>query len=170
MIRTDQVFQIGYISRTHGTRGEIELSYTDDPFDRGSAEYLVMDMDGILVPFFFEQYRYKGQTSALFMLEGIDSEQKARKFVGTRVYYPIDALPEESDDAELSSIRALTGFEVKGVGRIIDVDDSSFNILLTILRPDGNEILVPYHDDFLVSYDLRHRTLKLDLPDGLLEL
>lgn len=170
MIRSDEVFQIGRITRTHGTRGEVEVLFTDDPFDRGEADYLVLELDGIMVPFFFTEWRYKGSESALFTFEGMDSEQKAKSLVGTKVFYPFAALPEPDDDEELSSLRALTGFTVTGIGTIVEVDDTNQNVLLTIGLPDGSEVLVPYHDDFLVDYDLRQRTITLELPEGLLEL
>lgn len=170
MIEPSEVFSIGRITRTHGTKGEVEISYTDDPFSRGDAEYLVLETDGILVPFFFTEWRYKGAESALFTFEDINDEQKARRLVGMPVYYPFSAMPEPSDSDTLSSLRALTGFRVQGLGTIIEVDDSSQNVLLTIERADGTTVLIPYHDDFLVDYSLRDRTLTLELPDGLLEL
>lgn len=170
MIREDEVFLIGRITRTHGTRGELELYFTDTPFDNDEASYLVLELDGILVPFFFTEWRYKGNENALFTFEDIETEEKARRFVGARVYFPFSEMADGDDDAELSSIKALTGFTVEGIGRITDVDDSSANILLTIVTNDGREILIPYHDDFLVDYDLRKRTLTLDLPEGLMDL
>ena len=170
MIREDEVFLIGRITRTHGTRGELELNFTDTPFDNDEASYLVLELDGILVPFFFTEWRYKGNENALFTFEDIETEEKARRFVGARVYFPFSEMADGDDDAELSSIKALTGFTVEGIGRITDVDDSSANILLTIVTDDGSEILIPYHDDFLVDYDLRKRTLTLDLPEGLMDL
>lgn len=170
MILTDEVFEIGRITRTHGTKGELELHFTDDPFDRGESEYLVLELDGILVPFFFEEWRYKGAESALFTFEDIDNEERAKRYVGAKVYYPFAALPEPSDDDELSSLRALTGFTVEGIGRIKEVDDSNMNVLLTLELPDGSEVLVPYHDDFLVDYDLKKRSITLALPEGLLNL
>ena len=170
MIREEEVFLIGRITRTHGTRGELELSFTDTPFDQDDATFLVLELDGILVPFFYTEWRYKGNESALFTFEDVDSEQKARRFVGAKVFFPFSAVADTDEDAELSSIRALTGFTVEGVGRIIDVDDSSANVLLTLETTDGREVLIPYHDDFLVDYDLRRRTLTLDLPQGLLNL
>lgn len=170
MIREDEVFLIGRITRTHGTRGELELNFTDTPFDNDEASYLVLELDGILVPFFFTEWRYKGNENALFTFEDIETEEKARRFVGARVFFPFSEMADGDDDAELSSIKALTGFTVEGIGRITDVDDSSANILLTIVTNDGREILIPYHDDFLVDYDLRKRTLTLDLPEGLMDL
>ena len=50
------------------------------------------------------------------------------------------------------------------------VDTSSANTLLTLTTPQGHEVYIPFHDDFLVDYSLRHRTLTLQLPQGLLEI
>ena len=82
MIRADEVFYIGKISKYRGVAGEVELSFTDDAFDRGHAEYLVLDIDGILVPFFWESYRFKNDQVAIFKFEDIDSEEAAKRIVG----------------------------------------------------------------------------------------
>lgn len=170
MIHHNEVFLIGHITRTHGTHGEVELQFTDDPFERGVAQYLVLEIDGILVPFFYSQWRYKGQHSALFIFEDISDESHAKQLVGRTVYYPFSSIPRTETDEALSSIRALTGFTITGIGQITNVDDSSQNILLTVIRKNGEELLIPYHDDFLISYDLYNRTIDLQLPEGLLSL
>ena len=53
MIKESEVYKIGSITRTHGVRGEVALSFTDDVWDRADADYLVLRIDGILVPFFY---------------------------------------------------------------------------------------------------------------------
>lgn len=83
MIRDNEVFKIGYISKQRGLRGEVEMVFTDDCFDTGSADYLVLDMDGILVPFFWEEYSFKNNETAILKFEEIDSEEQARKLVDT---------------------------------------------------------------------------------------
>lgn len=52
MIRREEVFKIGHIGKPHGLQGEVQFLFTDDVFDRVEADYLVIDMEGILVPFF----------------------------------------------------------------------------------------------------------------------
>lgn len=177
MIRNDEVFKIGYITKHRGLRGEVEMSFTDDCFDTGSADYLVLDMDGILVPFFWEEYSFKNNDTAILKFEDIESEQQARKLVGHAVYYPKAHLAENNADEAtmLSSYKALTGFSVtnqedKYLGTISHVDDSSSNILLTIQNEHGKEVMVPFHNDFLLHFDIRERTLQLHLPEGLLDL
>ena len=54
MIRQEEVFKIGKIGKPHGVKGEVSLMFEDDVFDRVDADYLVLLIDGILVPFFFE--------------------------------------------------------------------------------------------------------------------
>ena len=162
MIRHNEVFKIGYIAKHRGLRGEVEMSFTDDCFDRGTAPYLVLDMDGILVPFFWEEYRFKNDDTVIIKFEDIDNETHARQLVGHAVYYP-------------KSHIALTGYTVydhanQMIGTITHVDDSSANTLLTITTQDGKDLLIPYHDDFLINFDLRQRVLQLHIPQELLSL
>lgn len=177
MIRESEVFKIGYIAKHRGLRGEVELSFTDDCFDTGSAEYLVLDMDGILVPFFWEEYRFKNDDTVIIKFEDVDTDEQARRLVGHSVYYPKAHLADvdSEEGSVLSSYKALTGFAVSNqdgqyIGTIVQVDDSSANVLLTIEENNGEELMLPFHNDFLLNYDLRERTLQLHIPEELLNL
>lgn len=177
MIRQESVFKIGHITKHRGLKGEVEMRFTDDCFDTGTAEYLVLDMDGILVPFFWEEYSFKNDETAILKFEEVNDEAAARRLVHHSVYYPKEhvCVPEEEEGAVLSSYKALVGFTVSDVhghllGTVVQVDDSSQNTLLIMDTPAGNEIIIPFHNDFLCHFDLRQRTLQLDLPEGLLAL
>ena len=52
MIRRDDVYKIGKLGKPHGVKGEITFAITDDVFDRVDADYLILDIDGILVLYF----------------------------------------------------------------------------------------------------------------------
>ena len=65
MIRAEEVYKIGMFNKPHGISGELQFTFTDDIFDRVEAEYVVCPMDGILVPFFIEAYRFRSDTTAL---------------------------------------------------------------------------------------------------------
>lgn len=177
MIPNDSVFKIGYIARQRGLRGEVEMVFTDDCFDTGTAEFLVLDMDGIMVPFFWEEYRFKNDDTAIVKFADTDNDEQARRLVGHAVFYPKDCLPpvDAEGGATLSSYKALTGFTVSNangqlVGTVDHVDDSSANILLTISRSDGTELMMPFHNDFLIDFNLQQRTLQLEIPEELFEL
>ena len=186
MIKDEEVFRIGQITRTHGVKGEVEIAFTDDAFDRGNSEYLVLHIDGILVPFFFTAYRYKGASSALFTFEDILSEEAARRLVGLGVFYPKKHLDDAGTDIEdLHSLKAFTGFRVFAIdhdestdeelatydlGEITMVDDSSLNTLLTVTDDEGTERLIPFHHDFLLDADMQERSLLVDIPLELISL
>lgn len=178
MIRSEEVFYIGKVSRARGISGEVEILFTDDAFDRGDAEYLVMELEGILVPFFWEEYRFKNDKTAIFRFEHITDETAAQHIVGAKVYYPKDSLPDDNPDEGLSlrTWQALTGFSLYDarsrelIGNVLSVDDSTSNILMTVGRVDGTECYLPFHEDFLVDANMKERSLVLDLPPGLLEI
>ena len=75
MIKKDEVFKIGIFNKPHGVKGEISFTFTDDIFDRVECEYLVCLLDGIFVPFFIEEYRFRSDTTALVKLEGVDTSE-----------------------------------------------------------------------------------------------
>ena len=76
MIRREEVYKIGRLGKTHGVRGEISFLLDDDVFDRTDADYLILDIDGILVPFFIEEYRFKTDSNALMKFDGIDTQER----------------------------------------------------------------------------------------------
>lgn len=173
MIREEEVYKIGVFTKTHGISGELSFTFTDDVFDRVDAEFLVCKMDGIMVPFFMEEYRFKSDATALVKLEDIDSESSARRMVGVEVYFPLDLVGEETP--EEYTWNYFTGFQVEDeeigiLGTIEYVNDETANVLFEVRRPDGNDLLIPAHEEFIVSVDHKGRHIVVSLPEGLLSL
>ena len=52
MIKEEDIYKIGKLGKPHGVQGEVSFPFTDDVFDRVDAEYLILKLDGIFVPFF----------------------------------------------------------------------------------------------------------------------
>ncbi len=88
MIKKDEVYKIGIFNKPHGIQGESAFTFTDDIFDRVECDYLVCLFDGIFVPFFMEEYRFRSDSTALVKLEGVDTSEKARMFTNVEVYFP----------------------------------------------------------------------------------
>ena len=159
-------------NKPHGIGGELQFTFTDDIFDRVEAEYVVCPMDGILVPFFIEAYRFRSDTTALMKLEGVDTQEQARQFINTPVYFPVKHA-EEGEPGELSW-DFFIGFRLEDtvhghLGEVADVDTSTPNTLFVIDR-GGNELLVPAREEFILDMDTKHRVITVRLPEGLLDL
>ncbi len=169
MIRKEDVYRIGKLGKTHGVRGEISFLFDDDVFDRVDADYLILSIDDILVPFFIEEYRFKTDSNALMKFEGIDTQERARELTGCEVYFPHE-LADSDEDA--ISWAAIVGFDItdadsnRTIGRIAAVDDSTINILFEL--EDGR--LIPASEDLITAIDQQARTITMRLPNGLLNL
>ncbi len=174
MIRRDEVYKIGILNKPHGVRGELLFTFTDDIFDRVEAEYLVCLMDGILVPFFLEEYRFRSDSTALVKFEGVDTAEQARRFTNVEVYFPIRHADEAPADELTWSYFA--GFRMEDtrhghLGEVTDVDTSTINTLFVVDRGDGQgELLVPAQEAFIRDIDRTHRVITVSLPEGLLDM
>ena len=98
MIKTEEVYKIGVFNKPHGVQGEVSFTFTDDIFDRVDCDYLICRLDGIFVPFFIEEYRFRSDTTALVKLEGVDTAEKARMFTNVEVYFPVKFVEEVDDE------------------------------------------------------------------------
>ena len=167
MIREDDVYKIGRIGKPHGIGGEVTLRFSDDVFDRVDAEYLVLMVDGILVPFFIEEYRFRSDEVALVKFEDIDTMDRAAELTGCDVFFPRHLADFDNDVLTWSQIVGYDIVDVasgKVIGRIESVDESTINVLLELA--DGT--LIPAVDEFIDDIDHEARKLFMSLPDGLL--
>ena len=169
MIREEEVYQIGKLGKTHGVKGEISFLFDDDVFDRVDTDYLILKIDGIFVPFFIEEYRFKSDSNAIVKFEDIDTQERARELTGCEVFFPRD-LADIDDDT--ISWAAIVGFDVidaksgNKIGSITSVDDTTINILFEL--EDGR--LIPASEDLITAIDQQARTIMMRLPAGLLDL
>lgn len=170
MIKEQEVYKIGLIGKAHGVKGELSIQIDDDVFDRVDAEYLVLKLDGIFVPFFMEEYRFKSDSVALVKFEGVDTQERARELTGVEVFFPRE-LAEQDEETELS-YAALVGYTLidnnsgKPVGTIAYVDEQTINIMFEL--EDGR--LIPASEELIVDVDQKARTITLDIPEGILDL
>lgn len=169
MIKEEEVYKIGTITRTHGVRGEVSFSFTDDVWDRTDAEYLVLRIDGILVPFFWEEYRFRSDSTALIKFQDYDTADAAKELCGCDVYFPHALTPAPSEEDEYTW-RYFTGFHVReekagDLGEITYVDDSTENVLFHV-----GDYLIPAVEQFITDIDHRARIITMALPEGLLDL
>lgn len=169
MIKREDVYKIGRLGKAHGVKGEVSFQFTDDIFDSVDAEYLVLDVDGILVPFFMEEYRFRNDSVCLVKFCDVDTQQRAQELTGCDVYFP-RALAEEAE--ETPSLSSLVGFKIVSVpdgstiGTIAAIDDTTQNILFEL--EDGT--LIPASDELIENIDVNKKEIIMNIPEGLLDI
>ena len=173
MIRRDDVYKIGKLGKPHGVKGEITFAITDDVFDRVDADYLVLDIDGILVPFYLEEYRFKNDDNVLVKFEDIDTQEQVRAYTGCEVYFPrhlSDSDEENMSWAEIMGFQLVDAVSGRVVGTIDHMDDSTLNPLFEITSPEGEALLIPANNDLIEEVDIEKKMIRMAIPEGLLEL
>lgn len=173
MIKKEEVYKIGLFNKPHGIHGELQFTFMDDIFDRVDCDYLICLLDGIFVPFFIEEYRFRSDSTALVKLEGIDTAERARMFTNVEVYFPVKHA-EEAEDGELSW-NFFVGFRMEDVrhgelGEVVEVDTTTVNTLFVVEQEDGEELLVPAQEEFIVEINQEKKLITVELPEGLLNL
>ena len=169
MIRREEVYKIGKLGKAHGVKGEISFLFDDDVFDRVDADYLILDIDSILVPFFIEEYRFKTDSNALIKFEGMDTQEQVRELTGCDVYFPRELADEDSDSLSWSALVGYELIEAKTgdiIGKIASIDDATINILFEL--EDGR--LIPASEELITNVDTKKHQIEIELPEGILEL
>lgn len=169
MIKREDVYKIGRLGKAHGVKGEVSFQFDDDIFDTTDADYLILEIDGILVPFFMEEYRFRNDSLALVKFCDVDTQQRASELTGCDVYFPRTLAEDSEGQLSLSS---LVGFDIveasnsKVVGKIAAIDDTTQNILFEL--EDGR--LIPASDELITNIDTNQQQIIMQIPTGLLEI
>lgn len=165
----EDLYKIGKIGKPHGVKGEVSFHFSDDVFDRTEAEYLMLCIDGLMVPFFMEEYRFRSDETALVKFCDIDTQERASELTGYEVFFPRDVADDDDDNlswAEIIGYSLIDSATSKNVGKIASVDDSTINILFEL--EDGT--LIPASIELITNVDKKHKEIEIELPDGILDL
>lgn len=170
MIKQDDVYKIGRIGKPHGIKGELTMMVEDDVFDRVEGEYLILLIDGILVPFFIEDYRFRSEQSALVKFCDIDTQERASELTGCDVFFPRSL--SDSDDTDTLTWQEAIGYQVaddnsgKTLGTISYIDASTANTLIEL----DNGMLIPAAYEIIKDINTEQRLITMSLPEGLMEI
>ena len=164
---------IGFFKKRHGVQGELVLEFEPQyEYSVEETDRFFVELDGLLVPFFLAEngFRFKSTKSAIVGFDGVDTEDYARRLVGNSVYLFQNEIVDISEETlEQYLLNYLLVDEKLGeIGTVSNVDDFSGNVVLTV-NFRGEEIMIPFNEDFLVSIEDDQKTVTLKLPEGLIE-
>lgn len=176
MITADQIIEIGRFNQPHGIKGEIN-AFVQDGTELEHLSCIVLDIDGINVPFFISGLRQRGPQSYLVTIDGIENEQKATILVNKTIYALSEEVADNDENADGEEgyyAEDFIGFTITSTdgilnGIISDIDDATDNVLF-IVKTDNKTHLIPVADEMIVDIDDENHRLTVELPIGLLDL
>ncbi len=183
----DNLQQIAQVLKSNGTDGELVMGFREiAPEDINLQEPVFIVFDGLPVPFYIESFTKRGNSKALVRLTGINSMEDVEEIAGKAVYIEEGNLPEMS--LEEDGYAALIGWtlltpaldpeagdsaeitdetEFIEVGEISDFIDIPNNPCLEVETENG-AVMIPLHEDLILSVDPEYQELVMQIPAGLL--
>lgn len=171
MITAEQLIQIGRFNSPHGINGEVAATLSED-VDLTSLQCIVVDIDGIYVPFFIKSIRNKNATTVLLTIEDINDEKESALLANKPIFTLRDQyVSGVDDDVEGFYADDLIGYNATDTtgklnGDIIAIDDSTDNVLLIVRNADGKDVLIPAVEEFIDEIDQQTKKINFDLPEG----
>ena len=155
---------IAQVLKSNGSDGELLISFRGfDPEDIDLQEPVFIEFDGLPVPFFFESFTPRGINRALVRLTGIRNLKDAEEITGATLF-----LDREDDDAS-EDFRGWTVFDQDGrrIGTVSGHEDIPGNTCIYVDTENG-QVMLPFHEDLILSVDESSATLTMNVPTGLL--
>lgn len=169
----DSAYLLGYIVKTHGTKGELNIHLdVDYPEDYEEMDSVFVEIKGELVPYFFESVNLQKQSKAIVRFEDVDTIERAQLLVGSALYLPIESL-EELEEGQFY-YHDIPGYQIidqqRGVLGIVGAIYTPGSQDLIAMEYQGNEVLIPIVDDIVLGADNDKKEVYVNLPEGLLEV
>ncbi len=159
--------RIGQVLKSNGRDGEILVGFNGiAPEEIDLEEPVFIEFDGLPVPFYFESFSQRGNTRALVRLTGVHNLTDADELAGAVLYAEDDLYEDEDED--------LTGWTVldadgNRVGTVSAHEDIPGNPCIWVETGHG-ESLLPLREELVLDVDETEKTLRMEIPEGLLDL
>lgn len=167
----DNLQKIAKVSKSDGTDGAVILSFLSmAPEDLEISEPVFVFFDGLPVPFFVESLSRRGNSRAVVHLTDIRSFEDAEELVGREVYAEGNSADDEDEDLVGWTVEVVRGGEAllpEALGTVTGFLDIPSNPCIEVDTKNG-AVVIPLHEDFVVSVDPDGKALVMSLPDGLI--
>ena len=154
-------------ARKGGVSVTLYDSFPDD-FDL-ETEPLFVEIDSLEVPLWCHSIEYRGQKGATIHFDDFDTPRRSEELVGKELFMTCDESDIDNDEFYMED---LIGFSVEcgsAKGEIVDYYDSEHNPLFGVDFGQGEQ-LIPAAEEFILHINFEKGDIKMQLPEGLLEL
>jgi 16S rRNA processing protein RimM len=163
---------LGRISKIQGYDGTLTVKLEKDFIEHiPEMESVFLEIEGKPVPFFISSSEYSEGDIFKLRFEWYGTYEKVSDFAGCLVFLTFS----DGKNTPRGISESITGFKVilkdkSIVGNIEEIIHNPGQDLLKIISPEKKEILIPFHEDFILRIDEKKRTITVDIPEGLTEI
>ena len=166
-------FYLGKITRKFSFKGELIIFLdTDSPSTYYDLKKVYVNEDDSYLPYFISEISKYKNNSVRVKFEDIENESMASNLINKEIFLPINELPKL--DGKRFYYHEVNGFQVEDIrhgkiGEIEYINDQTTQHLF-VINSNDKEVLIPINDDFILELDRINKTIKMDLPEGLLKI
>ncbi|MBP5557918.1 MAG: 16S rRNA processing protein RimM [Bacteroidales bacterium] len=167
-----EYFYLGLITKPFGYKGELTVFLdTDEPEKYTNLRAVFLLEGDEYIPYMIDSIELRGGNNAVVKFADVDGEE-AKSLVKMEMYLPITELPPLTGNKFY--YHEVIGFQVidkiKGnIGICKDFIDISNQPIMQV-DCDGKEILIPAVDDIFEEVDREKRILRVNAPEGLIDI
>jgi len=157
----------GTIDKTHGTKGELNVTLTSN---KSFKKWAFLEIQGKPVPFYIESILSTFDDRAIIKLQDIQTIETASSFVGNNLLIPIGKRSKSDFYAEDDFTGfALVDENIGHIGLVAAIEEFPNQILIKT-HYEGREVLIPAVPAFIKQINESEKTIYLILPEGLLNI
>lgn len=171
-MKTEDCFEIGYIAKTKGLKGEVQISFSYHEPEKLKLDSLFIELNGKMIPHFVENYKIPQPLMGYFLFEDIDHIDKAQKIIHKKIFLSNKLKPQKNkNEFTFMDLEGFTATDVsKGeLGLITEVKEFPKQYIAAVIFKE-KEILFPLSDDLITDIDIEAKAITINLPDGLVDL
>ena len=164
---------VGYVKAAHGIRGELYVQLyarQADWLDSLEKIYLLAPAALELKCWTIERAR-PHKEGLIVLVEGVSDRNVSETMRKSGVYIEEQLLTAPA--GETIFLKQILNFTVCDpqevpLGTVVGFATNGAQDLLCVQTPEGGEVLIPFVEAFIVKIDFDKRSVKMDLPPGLI--
>ncbi len=178
-VRWTDLVEVGQVLSTHGYDGTLKITI-DAPYRKFITENgwpddlpyaLFLKLRGDMVPLMIQSVA--GDDPLLISWKNLTDENSASTYISSLVYLHVHAITEEVQTEEPGPLEGYACYDME-VGRLGIVQeylpDEYGDKLRLRIDDDGNEVTIPFPEEYIEAIDEETAVITLRLPEGLWEL
>ena len=171
---SDDVIVVAHIVKVRGLRGEVVADLLTDFPERFEKLITLIGVaaDRTRRSLQIEELWFHGNR-IVFRFAGFNRIEEARELVGYDLAVPaderMDLPPDSFYEWELVGCRVQT-VEGKEIGQVQSVMHTGGVEILSVVDEKGRDRMIPMASDIVVEIDKEKKLIRIDPPEGLLEL
>jgi 16S rRNA processing protein RimM len=171
--KLDEPVHVGTIIKPHSYLGFVKVAFLfsglESAIPPGSFLYLLFNKKP--VPFRIEEIQWPDEKSALIKFADINSDAESALLRNIEIVLPEILISDAEDDQPEGA--ELIGYKIEdangnSLGEITDIIEGPQNLLQAVHL--GRQYFIPFHPALVKKVFRKKRLVRVDLPEGLMDL